>query len=71
MKIGTYRVWLNCPNCNFNLIVYLEEVKKNEIVFCPGCLSQITLINEDNSIKKTEKIIQDFQNSLKNIFKQK
>ncbi len=69
MNISNHKVWLNCPNCNFAISAYLEEVKKNEIIFCPGCLFQITLINEDNSIKKAEKMIYDFQNSLKEIFK--
>ena len=60
MNLDSAKFEIACPRCSYKFEISFKEVKDNSVVICAGCLSNITLKNEDKSANKTENLLKNF-----------
>lgn len=63
------KVTLNCPECEFENEVTLDQVAKEEEIICIGCLKTIKLVDQDKSTKTAAEDINKSLSKLKKLFK--
>lgn len=54
MDISFQAVEIECPQCNHVIEVLLKQVMAEETVLCPGCYSEIQLVDEGGSLKQAQ-----------------
>lgn len=64
MDLSYFSIELNCPICNFILDILMKQVMAEEVVICPGCLSEIQLVDDGGSSNRAQR---DINNALKDI----
>lgn len=57
---------IECPNCKKSIKIKVEEMRHGRKKICPSCRSEINFSGDG---RKAQKAIDDFEKSLKNIFK--
>lgn len=57
----------SCPNCNHKLQIELNQMYQGNYTICPNCEAQINFEGDDG--RKTQKAMDDFSKSLKQMFK--
>ena len=56
----SYQIFtIECPNCQFSLDVLCKQMMAEEIVICPGCLSEIQLVDDGSSLKHAQQEIDE------------
>lgn len=63
------KIKVNCPECDFENEVTLDQVAKEEEIICTGCLKTIKLVDQDKSTKTAAEDINKSLNDLKKLFK--
>jgi hypothetical protein len=57
-------VELNCPKCDFALDILVKQIMAEEIILCPGCLTEIQLVGESGSSYRAQSDIDEALNDL-------
>lgn len=72
MKIDNVWVTVSCPKCNYQFDVLILQIRLEDYVFCPCCKIDISLKDDDASVNKVnreiENSIKDLMSSLKKAF---
>ena len=68
-NISQQKIDLNCPECGSKNEVTLKQVENQEIIKCSGCKKDITLTDEDGSVKRAVADINKAAKSLENTIK--
>ena len=60
---------MQCPKCKFYRSISLLQIAKEETIICHGCLNEIKLIDNNNSVKKSDKNFNNILEDIKKLFK--
>jgi hypothetical protein len=52
-------VELNCPNCNFAIDILVKQIMAEEIILCPGCLTEIQLVDVGRASHRAQRDINE------------
>lgn len=70
--LGKTSINIDCPECGFKNSVRLEDVAKETVIICNGCLKSIQLIDKDSSTRKgirnVDNALNELNNTLKRLF---
>lgn len=69
MNLLKSKIKINCPECDFENEVTLDQVSKEEEIICIGCLKTIKLIDKDKTTKTVAEDVNKTLNDLKKLFK--
>ncbi len=68
IDISKQEITINCPECNSPHKVTLGQVQNQEVIKCPVCNKNITLVDKDGSTRKSiasiSKSLRDLEDSL-------
>jgi len=67
--IGKQKINISCPECDFKNSVSLKQIENQESIVCAGCKCRIKLIDEDKSVRREVKNVNQGMNKLKRSLK--
>lgn len=68
-NIEEQKINISCPKCSFENSVTLKQIKNQESIICGGCKCSIKLVDENGSVRKATKNIQEEVDKLKRSLK--
>lgn len=54
MDISRIPAKMQCPNCSFEIDLFLKQFVTEELLLCPGCLKEIQLVDENGSVSRAQ-----------------
>jgi Zn finger protein HypA/HybF involved in hydrogenase expression len=69
MDISYKPLDVECPSCSFVIQIVLKQVLAAERILCPGCYSEIQLVDEGSTLKQAQSEIDDALSDLQTRFR--
>lgn len=69
MDISFQVINLGCPVCQFTFEVLLKQIINEELIVCPGCLSEIQLVDEGGEINRAQQEMEEVIDGLRKFTK--
>ena len=71
LNLDRERIYIQCPRCNFWSRPFLRQIRHRETIICPGCKSNIRLIDHLGSFRKAQgqvnQALEEFEEALGNM----
>lgn len=63
-NIDNQKIDVSCPKCSFKNSVTLKQIENQEGIICGGCRRSIKLVDQDGSVRRAIKNVNQEMNKL-------